>query len=135
MIIVAMSDEETIKFLANTFGVSYVQIKYRRKNYHKIMYRLLVTTSVEITQIALALSSWSIAKKEQIEVMLKFLALKESLGDVYVDFNNLQHKCAYMGMAELYMEMKKLNHRGPAKDYYTLTKNMITQIESRFSNH
>ncbi|MGA2309748.1 MAG: LAGLIDADG family homing endonuclease [Candidatus Bathyarchaeia archaeon] len=127
MIEISMSHEESIRFVANIFGVSYDKVRAKEK-YHKDMYRVLVTTEREIRQIAEALLPYSITKKEQIELLLEFSKLKDTFpGGKY----DSRCKEILLEMIDVFIELKKRNVRGKPPNYEAIRKHWRLKLLAR----
>ena len=134
---VGMTHEETIKFVADLFGVSYV--KRERKRPRKDVYVLRVTRTEELKTILRALLPWSITKRKQIELLLQFISLKESLPEEVMGRTKRrilpQHVDNYLRLSDIYLKLRKLHAKGGHFDYDTLRKRLQDKIKNMFKNN
>jgi hypothetical protein len=123
LICLSMTDEKTVKFAANVFGVTYA--KKVKKRPYKDYYFLRVTTKYEIKQIANALLRHSITKADQIELLLSFYLLEYILPEDFTDpsYQNIMEK-----IIDLYILLKKSHERGSPPDYEALRETLKQKI-------
>jgi hypothetical protein len=115
IISLSMTHEPTIEFVAYVLKVTY-QKRERQKPY-KDNYVLRVTTRADVKRILEELKPFSITKKAHIELVLKFISLEEK---------SVQPKNAeqYHKLIDLYIELRKLNHRGKPIDYDSMRRRL-----------
>ena len=101
LIMVSMTNEEVISFLAEKLQVDYTR-KVRKG--HRAYYVLRITTKDEIVMILKALSPWLIVKKEHARIILEFIALKEKEG--------LTRREIVCKRVKLYLRIRQLNPKG-----------------------
>lgn len=119
LIQLAMTDEPTVAYIGNIFGVNYQLVKRKnKKKYHKKVYRLLVTTEAEMNQIAKALVVHSITKKRQMEIMINFFELEATKEEA-----NQQE--VLQKEIELYIENSQLNQRGKPKNFVRIRAKLL----------
>jgi hypothetical protein len=107
MIEISMSHENTIKFVADIFGVSCAHQK--TDSPRKDMHYLRITTQTEVKQIAEALCPYSITKQEQIQLILEFFRLRDTFPGGRYD-----SRCReiLLKMTDICIELLKRNERG-----------------------
>ena len=117
----SMTHEETIKFVADKFGVSYARGKPRKNR--KIMYYLRVFRAEDLVTILEALARWSITKRQQVLTLLDFLE-RTPIGQRI-------EKEALLEQAEMYLKLKELNIRGKRPpNFKEWAKQLIEEIKS-----
>lgn len=129
MIVLGMTHEETVKTVADHFGVSCVTRKRRKPLKH--MYVFLVRTLSDIKLICETLYPHSITKRKQMELFLKFVELKNRISG-RVKHDNPEHKHVYLQMVDKYIELRKLNERGPPPDYESMRERLKSKVEKEF---
>lgn len=128
MIVLGMTHEETVKFVADTFNVSCVPRK--RKPPNKGMFNLQVRTPIDVENIATALHEPSITKREQMELFLEFIPLKRSISEM--EHDDSRYRDAYLEMVEKYIELRKLNQRGKPPNYEAMQGRLKRKVEKEF---
>lgn len=128
MIVLGMTHEETVKFAAGIFNVSYVLQKRQPPN--KEMFRFQVRTPTDIEIIATALHEPSITKREQIEVFLEFIPLERIISEI--KHNDPRYRDAYLEMVEKYVELRKLNRRGKPPNYEVMQERLKKKVMKEF---
>lgn len=128
MIVLGMTHEKTVEFVADTFNVSYV--RRERKPPNKDMFNLQVRTPMDIENIATALHEPSITKREQMELFLEFIPVKRSVSEIKHD--DLRYRDAYLEMVEKYVELRKLNQRGKPPNYEAMQGRLKRKVEKEF---
>jgi hypothetical protein len=99
--VIGMTHEGVIKWLAEILGVTYEKVKMTRKNWKQI-YRVRLHTQDNMEKFLKELLPWLKVKKEQAEVILKFLNLEPE--------GNMRDYAKKR--AELYLRIRELNKRG-----------------------
>jgi hypothetical protein len=127
LLILGMTDEETIKFVARIFGVTYDRLRSRRL-WRKDMFRLRVTTEKEIRQIAEALIHFSRTRLKQLRLLLEFFSLKERLPG---DKTDPEYEQVLFKMIDVYINLAILNHRGKPKDFEEKREKLRTKVRAR----
>lgn len=99
LMVIGMTHEGVISWLADILGVTYEKLTPKNR---KPIYRLRLQTSDNLQKLLEALLPWLIVRREQAEIVLKFLNLEQK-GDV----REYAKK-----RAELYLRIRELNKRG-----------------------
>lgn len=116
---IGMSDEETIRWLADLLGVNYkpkVQKGYGRK----LMYYTQVSTTKELKIILPELLPWLHGKRRQAELLLQFLSLKDRLPE---------ETDVYHEMIDIFLELGQLRTKGPRFNYEAWRKRLQSKAE------
>ena len=122
-IMVSMTNEEVIRFLAKTLQVDFTR---KVRNNRRTYYVLRITTKHEIVMILEALKPWLIVKKEHAQIILEFIALKEK--------EELTHKEIVSKRAELYLKIRKLNLKGRPFNPDELRSDLEDCVRNYFKN-
>ena len=128
LIRIGMTDKNTIKFVADIFGVD-VQEQEMEPPRKKMFYAQVGTTK-EILQIIDALREWSKTKLAQMNLLFEFILLKEYALKAKID---LEHRATYMKLVDKYIDLRKLNERGTPPDYKLMRSFLKKRVEERFS--
>lgn len=120
LLVLSMNHEETVRFVADKFGVTYAPISRKRKSHVggeekvtvKTTYRTLVLVEDDIKRVLTTLLPSLITKKKQAELILEFIRMKQDFSGTRVAYKDLLLK-----QAEIYTDVGRLQTKGPHSDY------------------
>jgi hypothetical protein len=115
-----MDHEETIRFVADKFGVDYKPASTKRKSQIegevKVTVRTMYVTHVfvedDIKKVLTTLLPSLITKKKQAELILEFIRMKRDFSGTRVAYKDLLLK-----QAEIYSKVRRLHKKGRPFDY------------------
>lgn len=115
LLVLAMNHEETIRFVADKFGVSSAPVLRKRKSQVgrevkvvvKTTYRTLVSVEDDIKKVLKTLLPSLITKKKQAELILEFIRIKQNFSGTKGELRDW-----FLKQAEIYSKVRSLNPKG-----------------------
>jgi hypothetical protein len=116
-----MKNEETVKLYAELCGVTYNTKSSKRG---APSYYALINTEDDLQKVLEMLDPWLITKKRHSKLIQQFLSLKRELRASGAS----ARKSTLSKMIAIYIELRKLNPKGPRVDYDELQEKLQRKV-------